>query len=638
MSKFVLFMRKTATIAPPITSSGSVRNRGIGRAIAFGTTLVVMLGVSVPSPVDAVMVQAPATSDDQGTGGHLFVAGTGASAPQIATGMDHTCALLEDRTVRCWGFNSFGWLGDGTTTRRLNPVQVLASGTAALNPVVLSGVTQITAGDAHTCALLEDKTVRCWGRNGSGRLGDGTTEQRLNPVQVLASGSTQGTDVLGGVAQITAGNGHTCALLEDKTIRCWGFNRNGQLGDGTLGDGLTEQRLNPVQVLASGSTQGTDVLGGVAQITAGDAHTCALLEEKTIRCWGFNLRGQLGDGTTTQRLNPVQVLASGSTQGANVLGGVTQVAAGNDDHTCALLEDKTVRCWGDNQGGKLGDGTTDQRFNPVQVLASGSTQGTNVLGGVTQVAAGNDDHTCALLEDKTVSCWGYNGFGALGDGTTTNRLNPVQVLASGDTQGTDVLGGVTQIATGRDHTCARLDDKTARCWGFNSNGELGDGTQTQRLNPVQVLATGTAASDPVVFLFGVVSSSSGSATVSLLAVGCDGVLQVGLLVTCTVTGGDPGIDVLWRAAYNPVFAEAGVTLDASGAGEFSFVVPAAALGAELTVELVEWLAPISLGVVGGPVPSSVPSGGGPVPVWSLVLLALAGGLALRRMSAVGVRG
>ena len=113
---------------------------------------------------------------------------------------------------------------------------------------------------------------------------------------------------------------------------------------------------------------------------------------------------------------------------------------------------------------------------------------------------------------------------------------------------------------------------------------------------------------------------------------------VGRLVTCTVTGGDPDIDILWRAAYNRVFAEAGVTLDETGAGEFSFVVPAAALGEDVTVELVEWLAPVSIGIPGGPVPTSVPSGGGPVPVWSLVLLALAGGLVLRRMSAVGVRG
>jgi hypothetical protein len=202
---------------------------------------------------------------------------------------------------------------------------------------------------------------------------------------------------------------------------------------------------------------------------------------------------------------------------------------------------------------------------------------------------------------------------------------------------------VTQVAAGGSLACALLEDKSVRCWGDNGSGALGDGTTSPRVFPVQVLDSGTASSDPVVFLvgrdsFSSDSSSSGSVSASLLKVSCDGALQVGSLVTCSVTGGDPGIDILWRAAFNPVFAGQGVTLDADGSGTFAFTVPAESLGEEVTVELVEWLAPVSIGVAGGPVPTSVPSGGGPVPVWSLVLLALAGGLVLRRMSAVGVRG
>jgi alpha-tubulin suppressor-like RCC1 family protein len=623
MAKMGMFMRMAAVISGSMAASGSGRDRGFGRATGFGAALALMLGVLAPSPVGAAMVQVLATSGDPVAAGELLVASSGALTPQIATGRDHTCALLEDGTVRCWGSNSSGRLGDGTTSSRSNPVQVLASGSAEAGPVVLGGVTQIAAGD-HTCALLEDGTVRCWGLNSFGQLGDGTTSSRSNPVQVLASGSTQGTNVLSGVTQIAAGPIHTCALLEDKTVRCWGFNGDGRLGDGTN----STPRLNPVQVLASGSTQGTNVLSGVTQIAAGPFHTCALLEDKTVRCWGSNSSGQLGDGTnSTPRMNPVQVLASGSTQGTNVLSGVTQIAAGSG-HTCALLEGKTVRCWGSNSSGRLGDGTTSSRSNPVQVLASGSAEsGPVVLGGVTQIAAG--DHTCALLEDGTVRCWGPNSFGQLGDGTTSSRSNPVQVLASGSTQGTNVLSGVTQIAAG-DHTCALLEDETVRCWGFNGDGQLGDGTTSSRSNPVQVLASGTAESVPVVFRVGVVPAGSGPSTGSSLAVGCDEVLKVGVLITCTVTGGDPGIDILWRAAYNPVFAEAGVTLGPDGTGEFSFVVPAAALGEELTVELVEWLAPLSLGVVSGPVPDSVPAGGGPVPLWPIFLAALAGVALMRR--------
>jgi hypothetical protein len=333
-------------------------------------------------------------------------------------------------------------------------------------------------------------------------------------------------------------------------------------------------------------------------------------------------------------LNPVEVLASGNTQGANVLGGVAQIATGGF-HTCALLSDATVRCWGFGERGQLGYGGLSDRVNPVEVLASGSTP----LGGVTQIATGGAQ-TCALLGDETVRCWGLGDDGRLGDGTTTTRSSPVEVLESG----TAPLGGVRQIATNGAHSCALLEDvgRTVRCWGLGDSGQLGDGTTESRSNPVEVLASGTAALAPVVFsaiVVLVVDSGPPGEPVSNLAVACDALsARVGEPIRCTISGGDPGIEILWRAAYNPVFAEAGVTLDASGTGEFSFVVPAAALGEEVTVELVEWLAPVSLGVAAGPVPSSVPSGGGPVPVWSLVMLALAGGLVLRRMAAAGVRG
>jgi hypothetical protein len=270
-------------------------------------------------------------------------------------------------------------------------------------------------------------------------------------------------------------------------------------------------------------------------------------------------------------------------------------------------------------------------LHPVQVLASG-TAGTDpvVLGGVPQIAAGNR-HTCALLSDGTVRCWGRGNDGRLGDGTTAARLNPVQVLASG-TAGTDpvVLGGVIQVSAGDFHTCALLSNGTVRCWGNGGQGRLGDGTTSRAVNPVVVLSSGTSLVDPVVFSV-LVAVPVVSGQVPGIAVNCDvAAPQVGATVTCTVSGGDAGIDILWRAAYNPVFAGEGVTLDASGSGEFAFMVPAAALGQELTVELVEWTTPISLGVVGGPVPSSVPSGGGPVPVWTLALLALVGVGLLRR--------
>ena len=286
-------------------------------------------------------------------------------------------------------------------------ILLLAAVAAPSGPARASGTTpEISAAkDEFSCALLADGTVRCWGRNGVGQLGDGTTAGRLNPVQVLASGSTQGSSVLEDVTQISAGGFHACALLEDETVRCWGFNSG--INEGALGDGTATDRTNPVQVLASGSTQGSNVLEDVTQISAGSRHTCALLRDATLRCWGRNVEGQLGDGTTTNRRNPVQVLT-----------GVQQVSAGVY-HTCALLTGGTVRCWGANgdgfSGGRLGDGTTTDRQSPVQVLASGFTQGTDVLDGVTQISAGGS-HTCALLSDQTIRCWGENGSFGSGEG------------------------------------------------------------------------------------------------------------------------------------------------------------------------------------------------------------------------------
>jgi alpha-tubulin suppressor-like RCC1 family protein len=599
--------------ALPIAASGLT---DFGRAAA-----VTLSDANATVVVPAAMQLVPSAPERSVSPRRVSSGGSG-TAPQISTGRSHTCALLTDGTVRCWGFNALGVLGDGTTLVRSNPVQVLTSGdTQGTN--VLSGVTQLATGRSHTCALLTDGSVRCWGGNAYGQLGDGTTVNRSSPVAVLTSGDTQGTNVLSGVTQISADvfADHTCALLTDATVRCWGRNSRGGLGDGT-----TVDRSNPVEVLASGDTQGTNVLPGVAQVSAGFLFTCAVLTNGTANCWGSNFGGALGDGTTTNRSNPVQVLASGDTQGVNVLAGVKHVSAGGDSHVCALLTDDTVNCWGSNDSGQLGDGTTVDRSNPVEVLASGDTQGTNVLGGVAQVSAG-EFHTCAVLTDGTARCWGANPNGQLGDGTAVDRSNPVQVLASGDTQGANMLAGVAQIAASTSYTCALLTDGTANCWGFNRSGKLGDGTFEERLNPVQVLTSGTAIDRPVVFSVVVLDSSSGTASSTAsspsLSVACSSDLQVRAVLTCAVTGGEPGIDILWRASYNPVIAEAGVTLDASGSGEFSFTVPAAAVGQAITVELVDWTAPVSLGVAGGPVPSSVPSGGSPFPVWLFGLAALA---------------
>ena len=336
-----------------------------------------------------------------------------ASATSVVVGSYHTCALTADGGVKCWGDNRYGALGDGTTANRATPGDV--SGLAG-------GVTAIATGYYHTCALMDafhGGGVKCWGYNSAGQLGDGSFTDSATPVLVdgsendgvtaLAAGyghtcalttggvvkcwgprnyaSTPG-DVNGlpsGVLALAAGGYHTCALmdaLQGGGVKCWGYNTDGQLGDGTFIDSAT-----PVDVVGSENDE-------VTALAAGGSHTCALTMGGGVKCWGSNHFGQLGDGTTNWRPTPVLVLGLPS-------GGVTAIAAGGGgDHTCALMTGGGVKCWGANGAGQLGDGTPTDRTTPVDVFGLEN-------GGVTAIAAGGG-HTCALMTGGGVKCWGSN--------------------------------------------------------------------------------------------------------------------------------------------------------------------------------------------------------------------------------------
>ena len=347
------------------------------------------------------------------------------AATAIAAGGTHTCALLDNQTVQCWGDNTYGQVGDATNTDSNIPVAVSGITTA----------TAITAGGNHSCALLADATVECWGKNTLGQLGDGTNSDSNTPVAV--SGITTAT-------AITAGDRHTCALLDNQTVECWGRNFWGQLGDNTGSNSNT-----PVAV--SGITTAT-------AITAGGNHSCALLDNQTVECWGSNSYGQIGDGTDAlSSFIPLAVLGITT---------ATAIAAGAD-HTCALLDNQRVQCWGDNQFGALGDATNTSSNIPVTVLG---------ITTATSVAAGGSE-TCALLADAAVECWGYNGFGQFGDGTYNDSNIPVPVSD---------INNATAIAVGGYHACAILANQTTKCWGFNGSGELGDATYNDSNTPVTV--------------------------------------------------------------------------------------------------------------------------------------------------------
>jgi len=340
---------------------------------------------------------------------------------QITTGDAFTCARMSNGTLRCWGFNQFGQLGNnglpGPTPPGPNqfasPQLVRDS-----NAMPLKNVNSASGGSFFTCSVLSGGQVVCWGANDSGALGDGTTKQNFYPVTAIASGSVA----------VSAGYIHTCAVSATDVIRCWGGNPYGQLGTGGTADSLF-----PTTVIAS---------GGVS-VSAGSFDTCAVLSGGVLKCWGNNTWGQIGDGTQIDRSSP----------SVTSLTGVQSVAVGSG-HACALYGSGQVACWGRNDAGQVGNGTTTQQLLPVNIIASGAL---GVAVNTNDYAPG---HSCAVFVTGSVKCWGSNGFGQLGDGTTTDRSTPVLAIAS----------GAVAVACGTRHSCALLQDGSLRCWGDNQYG------------------------------------------------------------------------------------------------------------------------------------------------------------------------
>ena len=315
----------------------------------------------------------------------------GRTAVSVSFGGSHMCTLLDDGKVSCLGFNLFGQIGDGSNNNKNTPTTTSSFGAGRK-------AIQISSGQHHTCAILDDGTVSCWGYNWYGQLGDGTNGNSANkntPTQTSSLGAGRTA------IAISSGQSHTCALLDNGSVTCWGDNTDGQIGDGT-----NSNRNSPVQTSTFG-------IGRTAvAISSGNSHTCALLDDKSVSCWGNNGNGRLGDGTTTKRNTPTLTSAFGT--------GRTVIAVSSGGyHSCALLDDQSVSCWGDNSNGQLGDGTTNNRYTPTPISSFGA--GKSSIG----ISLGTA-HTCSLLDDTSVSCWGDGSHGEIGDGTMNNRNSPTQ--------------------------------------------------------------------------------------------------------------------------------------------------------------------------------------------------------------------
>lgn len=353
-------------------------------------------------------------------------------APGSPTGLtikyDHTCITRRDGGVVCWGRN------DSSQLSLLGAMPVISSPYALPSPA--TAVTLAT-GKRHTCALLPAGEVWCWGNNAHKQLGRATND-RANTWTPSAA-----ANVSTAVA-VDAGASSTCAVLNNGVVQCWGDGTFGQLGQNNLDDYPQPTSLSAINDAVS--------------IAAGEHHYCALRQDKTLMCWGYASSGQLGIANA-----PVTIKAPTRVEG---LSGVLKISA-NIYNTCALLEDKSVKCWGDNDSGQIGDGTQTMRKTPTAVAG---------LSDVLDIAVGAS-HTCAAHSDGTVSCWGGNSAGQLGDGTTANRAMPAKVMG---------LSQVVKVAAGADHSCALTADGKLYCWGSNTYGQLGDGTTTSRATPTLI--------------------------------------------------------------------------------------------------------------------------------------------------------
>jgi alpha-tubulin suppressor-like RCC1 family protein len=395
----------------------------------------------------------------------------------MAAGTGYSCAWHQG-VVKCWGDNNSGELGLGDTSRRGDGSGEMGDALPTVKLGTGRTAKSVAAGSNHNCAVLDDHTVKCWGYNGAGHLGLGDGNERGDgpgemgdalPRVQLGTGRT--------AKSLTAGFSHTCALLDNDAVKCWGQNSLGMLGlgdiinrggaPGEMGDAL------PSVQLGTGRT--------AKALAAGYQHTCALLDNGSVKCWGDGLRGALGLGDPGNRGDGPGEMGDNLPSVDLGTGRTALMIAAGAYHTCALLDDHTVKCWGMAAEGQLGLGSKSTRgtgpgqmgdlLPPVDLGAGHSAKAVSAKGW----------HTCALLDDDTVKCWGMNGLGQLGLGDQNNRGDDPGEM--GDTLPAVDLGtghAARNVVAGLSHTCAVLDDSTIRCWGENTLGQLGLGDQYSR--------------------------------------------------------------------------------------------------------------------------------------------------------------
>jgi alpha-tubulin suppressor-like RCC1 family protein len=390
---------------------------------------------------------------------------------QIVGGERHTCVLLSDGTVKCWGLNTYGQLGSGTSDKIL-----LASAAPRVRITDTAGVkvTSVAAGWHHTCAVLSDGSAKCWGWNDHGQLGYGNTENVGDDELPSSVGPISVTATPGVTVTALAAGRHTCALLSDGSVKCWGGTPYGYADDELIGDDELPSSVGPISVT---TTPGVTV----TSLACSFYNTCAVLSDGSLKCWGMSPWGELGYGNGQPVGDDELPSAVGPVMVSNTPGVTVTAVAGGFNHTCALLSDGSVKCWGGMNNGTygVGYGNTDLIGDNELPASVGALSLTTKPGVVATAITSGTHHACALLSDSSVTCWGWNAHGQLGYGNTDivgddelpSSRSPASVTAVPGVRVSALAAGATAW-----HTCAVLSDGSAKCWGLNTDGQAGYGT------------------------------------------------------------------------------------------------------------------------------------------------------------------
>ncbi|MDD2482776.1 MAG: fibronectin type III domain-containing protein [Candidatus Shapirobacteria bacterium] len=461
------------------------------------STIKTDTGLITLSPILDLKTQTSDSDFGLGTTVSMVISGSGNEGKimlgdggdvSVTMGSDYACSNRTDGTVYCWGGNSQGQLGIGSTIgARSYPVQVVGAGGTG----ILEGITSVKAGTYSTCGLKNDKTVYCWGNDDNGQLGDNLKIDKRFPVKVLGMG---GTGILDEVSAISLGGNSTFAVKDNGEVYSWGKNNYAQLGIGNT----VNPKITIMQVVGAG---GTGVLSDVKAITSGESHSCVVKNDGTVYCWGYGFYGELGIGVSGANSivqYPTQVTG---------LTNIVSIAAGTN-HTCAIDSSGKMYCWGRNTNGQLGNNSSANSASPVQVK---STTGSGTFSTAATAAAGGN-HTCTISTDDKIYCWGLANYGQLGVGSTGFQIYPKQVVG---VDGSGVLDNIKSAELGTFSTCAGKNNGEIYCWGENSNGQLGINNNVgPKISPVQTVGTGGSGT----FSAGIYAPS-GSFTSSIIDLG-----------------------------------------------------------------------------------------------------------------------